>query len=62
MNKLKYYLRTIWHILRTGRRKTTKEELIDLAKKHGYTGGVYKVPKKYKGKKKYRKAPAIQKH
>ena len=58
MKRLRYILINLWDLITKGRLRTPKEHLIDLAKKKGYTS-VHKVPKRYTGKTRYRKAPSI---
>lgn len=55
---IRYFFSNIWTILTRGRVKSPREKLLEAARKQGYTS-VHVVPKKYKGKRKYKKAPAI---
>lgn len=48
----------MWHLLTHGRYKSPKEKLMDAARKQGYTS-IHKIPERYRGKKKYKKAPKI---
>lgn len=59
MKQLKYFLSNLWHLIVKRRVKTPKEKLFDLAKREGYTS-IHKIPKRYEGKRKYKKAPRIQ--
>lgn len=59
MRRVKNIFSNIWHLITTGRVKTPREKLFDLAKREGYSS-VHTIPKRYKGKKKYRKAPKIK--
>lgn len=55
---IRYLLSNLWHLVLVGRYKTPKEKLFEAARKQGYTS-VHKVPERYRGKKKYKKAPKI---
>lgn len=59
MRRLKNIFSNVWHLITKGRVKTPKEKLFDLAKREGYTS-IHKIPKRYKGKTKYKKAPKIR--
>ena len=55
---IKFFFVNLWQLITRGRLKTHKEKLFDLAKIEGYSS-IHKIPKGYKGKRKYKKAPAI---
>lgn len=55
---LKFYFRNLRDIITTGRIKTPREKLFDKAESKGFS--IHKIPERYKGKRKYRKAPRIQ--
>lgn len=58
MERIKYYLRGIWQILTRQKPLTPREQIFEVAKKQGYTS-VHVIPKRYKGKRKYKKVPRI---
>ena len=58
MKRFIYYLRTIWRILLREKKLSPRQQIIELAKSEGYSS-VHTIPKRYKGKKKYKKVPRI---
>lgn len=58
MKRFLYYLRSIIRILKGMQNPSIKRQVLELAKSEGYDS-VHVIPKRYKGKKKYKKVPRI---
>ena len=59
MKRFLYYIKSIWRILKGMQNPSIKRQVLDLAKSEGYDS-VHVIPKRYQGKKKYKKVPTIK--
>ena len=59
MKKFFYYIASIYRILRGMQKPSIRRQVVTLAKSEGYNS-VHVIPKRYKGKKKYKKVPTIK--